>query len=214
MALVEIKDLKRTYHVSKYVEVEALRGISMNIGQGELLGITGTSGSGKSTMLHILGGIDINYSGEYLLEGQEVRELSKGKLAQFRNRKVGIVLQNFGLLPELSVYENIALPLYLGKGHMKKDALKTKIWSLLEQVQLEEKLNVKAKMLSGGQKQRVAIARALMNEPQMILADEPTGALDKKTSSEIMGLFEKLNEAGHTVVIVTHDPDIAKRFAV
>lgn len=211
MSMVEINNLTRSYYTSRVVFVKALQGISLSIEQGELVAITGTSGSGKSTLLHILGGIDTNYEGEYRLDGQDIRQFSRRKLAQFRNQRVGIVLQNFGLIPEMSVYDNIALPLYLGDQHMKKKELYVRIQSLLQQVQLEEKLYTKAKLLSGGQKQRIAIARALMNDPQLILADEPTGALDQKTSSEIMNVFEGLHEAGHTVVIITHDLQIAMR---
>ena len=209
MSLVEIRDLKRIYHINKMVEVEALKGIDLCIEEGDFVAITGTSGSGKSTLLHILGGIDKNYEGTYLFEGGEVRSLTKRRQAQFRNKKIGIVLQNFGLLPELSVYDNIALPVYLGKKRMKKEKLHETVWNLLQQVSLENKMQVKAKMLSGGQKQRVAIARALINEPKLILADEPTGALDKGTTQEIMSVFQTLHEQGHTIVIVTHDPEIA-----
>ena len=209
--VIETRKLSKTYKSDKRVLVEALKDVDISIHEKELVAVIGTSGSGKSTFLHILGGIDADYEGEYILDGEDISKLNHQQMAKIRNEKIGIVLQHFGLISEMSVYDNIALQYYLGKKKIAKDVLYEKVETLLKEVGLTEKMNTRVSLLSGGQKQRVAIARALIESPSVILADEPTGALDQKTSSEIMQVFEHLNEQGHTIIIVTHDMNIAKR---
>lgn len=211
MALIEIEDLYKTYNKGSEAATAALKGISFSAEAGDFIAVVGTSGSGKSTLLHILGGIDRDFDGAYRFDGTDMKSLSESKRAVFRNRKVGIVLQSFGLLPDLTVFENIAVPTYIGKGRVPGKQLKRKVGELLASLGMEEKIHAKASRLSGGQKQRVAIARALINDPAMILADEPTGALDGTTTGEIMEIFSALNRSGRTVILVTHDQDVAAR---
>lgn len=203
-----LKDIKRTFNPGKDSEVRALRGVDLEISDGEMLAIMGASGSGKSTLLHILGCLDRDFEGEYILNGRNVRELSQKELSDIRNRELGIVLQNFGLIDNMSVRDNIAVPCYIGKGNGSD--LGKKIEALAEKLGISDKLRTDVSELSGGQKQRVAIARALIRSPKIILADEPTGALDKENSRQITEILSALNAEGYTVIIVTHDPEVAQ----
>ncbi len=204
------KNIHKTYNAGKGSEVRALNGINLEIRDGEMLAIMGKSGSGKSTLLKILGCIDTDFEGEYLLSGVDVSTLSPNQLAKIRNKEIGIVLQNFGLIPNMSVYDNVRVPICLG-GKYDKKATDERIAGILKSLQIEDKRDTDISELSGGQQQRTAIARALVNQPKIILADEPTGALDKTTAQDIMEIFAKLNAAGITIIIATHDPDVAYR---
>jgi ABC-type lipoprotein export system ATPase subunit len=187
--------------------VHALRGIDMAVGRGEFVALVGPSGSGKSTLMAILGCLDSPSDGRYLLDGEPVQGLSGPALARIRNEKVGFVFQNYNLLPKANVLRNVELPLlYAGLPRRER---KARALEMLEKVGIPEKANVLPAKLSGGQRQRVAIARALANRPALLLADEPTGALDSKTGGEVLELFSELNRQGNTVVLVTHDPKIA-----
>ena len=205
--MITIKDLVKIYNCGKPNEFEALHGISLQIDDGELAAITGRSGAGKSTLLHILACIDDYQSGEYRLDGTLVKNLSDRQYAKIRNKKIGMVMQDFALVEDMTALENVMIPLDFAK--VKATAKKEKAFGALRAVGIEELAKKPCNKLSGGQKQRVAIARAIVNEPAMILADEPTGALDSKTSAEIMELFKALNEQGRTVIIVTHDACVA-----
>ena len=202
---IRIHEVTKTYRMGN-IEVHALRGVSLDIRDGELMAIMGPSGSGKSTLMNILGCLDVPTSGSYLLDDEEVARLKDDQLAAVRSRKIGFVFQQFNLLPRTPALEQVELPMvYAGIGDRRKRAL-----SALEAVGLSDRVNHKPTEMSGGQQQRVAIARALVNEPSIILADEPTGALDTHTSAEIMAIFQRLNrERGLTVVFVTHEADIA-----
>lgn len=208
--IIEISGLKKDYHVGE-VTVHALRGIDMSIEQGEFVAVMGVSGSGKSTMLNILGCLDIPTKGDYFLDGVDIKTLSKDELARLRNLKLGFVFQSYNLLPRTTALENVELPLYYDP-RMKSKERKERAIKALEAVGLYDRMHHMPNQLSGGQQQRVAIARSLVNDPVMILADEPTGNLDTRTSFEIMELFQELNERGRTIIYVTHEPDIA-RFA-
>jgi len=186
-----------------------LHGVSCEISDGEMVAIIGKSGAGKSTLLHILACIDSYQSGEYTIDGTLVKNLSEGQYAQIRNEKIGIVMQDFALVEDFSALENVLIPLDFAKKKIKNK--KEKALEALKAVGMGDLSKKPCNKLSGGQKQRVAIARAIVNEPAMILADEPTGALDTKTSAEIMELFKRLNKEGKTVVIVTHDPKVAEQ---
>jgi len=205
--LIEIRDLKKIYSAGEE-PVAALDGVSLTIDNGEFVAIMGASGSGKSTMLNILGCLDVPTSGSYLLDGIEVARRSRRELAVIRNRKLGFVFQNFNLLPRTSAIENVELPdVYLGRlSHAQR---RKRAKDLLERVGLGGRGTHTPAELSGGQQQRVAIARALMNEPPVLFADEPTGNLDTKSSVEIMNLFTELSNEGITIVMVTHEDDIA-----
>ena len=205
--MITIKDLTKIYNKGKPNEFEALHGISLEIKDGELAAIMGRSGAGKSTLLHILACIDDYQSGEYRLDGTLVKNLSDKQYAKIRNEKIGMVMQDFALAEDMTALENVMIPLDFAK--VKATAKKEKAFGALRAVGIEELAGKPCSKLSGGQKQRVAIARAIVNDPAMILADEPTGALDSKTSAEIMELFRKLNAQGRTVVIVTHDKEAA-----
>ena len=212
MALIHLESLTKTYAPNTQAQVEALRGICLDISEGEFCAIVGTSGSGKSTLLHILGCLDVPTSGRYYLDSQEVSTLNERKRARIRNQYIGIVLQEFGLLPQRTVIENVALPLYFDQSaHLSYSQRKQRVQEVLTQVGLESKLNTLVSQLSGGQKQRVAIARAIINHPKLLLADEPTGALDQKTAGEIMELFSALSHTGVTILLVTHDKNIAQQ---
>jgi putative ABC transport system ATP-binding protein len=205
--LIRIRDLRKVYKMGD-IEVEALRGINLTIQRGEFIAVTGSSGSGKSTFMNILGCLDRPTSGEYFLEGQDVSVLSSDEWAHIRNRKIGFVFQGFNLLHRTSAVENVELPM-MYNGFQAKERHQRAL-EVLKLVGLAERSHHLPNQLSGGQQQRVAVARALVNRPALILADEPTGNLDTKTSIEIMELFQNLNrKEGITVVLVTHEPDIA-----
>lgn len=205
--LLEIKDLHRHYQMGE-TEVRALNGVSLQIKYGEFVAIMGASGSGKSTLLNIIGCLDVPSSGDYRLDGLSVAGMNRKELAHIRNRKIGFIFQNFNLLARTSARENVELPM-LYKGRMNHRLRHERAEHLLEQVGLAGRTHHTPAQLSGGQQQRVAIARALMNEPPLLLADEPTGNLDSKSSVEIMQFFKRLNDAGQTIIMVTHDETIA-----
>ncbi len=207
--IIEVTNLKKDFHVGD-VTVRALKGINIQITKGEFVAIMGTSGSGKSTMLNILGCLEKPTSGEYKLDGVSISELDKNALANLRNAKLGFVFQSYNLLPRTSALENVELPLFYN-SKVKSKERKERALAALEAVGLVDRMHHMPNQLSGGQQQRVAIARSLVNDPVVILADEATGNLDTRTSYEIMELFQRLNaDQGKTIVFVTHEPDIAK----
>ena len=208
--MIELKNITKKFYKGTPAEITALDSVSLTVRDGEMLAIVGTSGSGKTTLLNILGCLDVPDSGEYLLDGESVIGLKQNRLAEIRSEKIGFILQEFGLMLDRSIFHNLTYPLIFNSKVSTKD-YKDRIGKALEAVGLSSRVNSKCSQLSGGQKQRVAIARAIVNEPSMILADEPTGALDTKTSAEIMELFKTLNEAGRTVIIVTHDMNVAEQ---
>ena len=208
--MIEIKNLVKIYNKGKTNEFCALKGIDLSIEEGEMVAIIGKSGAGKSTLLHILAAIDSYDKGSYLVDGVSVGDLKEKQRARFRNQKIGIVMQDYALIDEYTIEENVQIPLIFGKVK-GNDVRREKIMTALKNVGLAELAKKPVRQLSGGQKQRVAIARALVNNPAFLLADEPTGALDSKTSGEIMDVFEKLNQGGKTVIIVTHDMEVAAR---
>ena len=207
--MITLTNIKKIYNPKKVNEFEALHGVSCEIKDGELVAIIGKSGAGKSTLLHILACIDSYQDGEYKIDDTLVKGLSERRYARIRNEKIGMVMQDFALVEDFTALENVMIPLNFSKKKIK--GKKEKALAALRSVGIEDLAKKPCNKLSGGQKQRVAIARAIVNEPSMILADEPTGALDTKTSSEIMELFKSLNEHGRTVVIVTHDPKVAEQ---
>jgi putative ABC transport system ATP-binding protein len=208
MEMIRIDNLKKEYTVGD-IKVRALRGVSFSVERGDFIAVMGPSGSGKSTLMNIIGCLDNPSDGRYLLDGVDVSGMNTNELAEIRNRKIGFVFQSFNLLPKTSALENVELPLlYNRSGHI--DDLRGAASKAIERVSLSDRLDHHPSQLSGGQKQRVAIARALVNEPSIILADEPTGNLDSTTSVDIITLFRKLNDQGITVVLVTHEPDIAR----
>ncbi len=208
MEIIKTDNLIKTYNMGK-VQVNALQGVEINIKQGEFVAIIGPSGSGKSTLMHILGCLDSPTKGSYMLDGINVEKLSKGKLAKIRNTKIGFVFQTFNLLPHINIQKNVELPLLYG-GMMGKQRKKRAI-EVLTSVGLGDRLKHKPSELSGGQRQRVAIARAIVNNPSIILADEPTGNLDSTSGSDIMTIFSDLHKKGNTVIVVTHDKSIAEK---
>lgn len=206
--LIKTDALRKTYQVGQQ-QVHALRDVSIAIEQGEYLALVGPSGSGKSTLMNILGALDSPSEGEYLLNGKDVSGLNDNELAEIRNKNIGFVFQTFNLIPRMSALENVALPLvYAGINKVDR---KERAAEKLREVGLADRMDHKPNELSGGQRQRVAVARALVNNPSLILADEPTGNLDSRTTEEIMDLLENLHNKGNTIIVVTHEPDIAER---
>jgi putative ABC transport system ATP-binding protein len=204
--LIEMEDVKKTYQLGE-TEVHALRGVDININKGEFVSIIGPSGSGKSTLMHIIGCLDIPTSGSYFLQNKDVKELDDNKLADIRKELIGFVFQDFYLMPDVSAWYNVSLPMIYNRVPPKKR--KENAIKLLDSVGLSKRTNHLPNQLSGGERQRVTIARALANNPDIILADEPTGNLDSKTGEDIMKIFYKLHEEGRTVIIVTHERYIA-----
>src|SRR5437867_13285619 len=208
--MMAVKGLVKTYVVGE-VEVKALRGVNLEVQRGEFLAVTGPSGSGKSTFMHIAGCLDRPTSGQYFLDGQDVSRMSKDQLAAVRNKKIGFVFQGFNLLSRTSALDNVELPLLYGGGGMKGSTRHKRAMEVLKAVGLEDRADHHPNQLSGGQQQRVAIARSLINNPSILLADEPTGNLDSRTSIEVMDIFQRLNtERGITVLLITHEHDIAE----
>ena len=206
MPLIETRDLWKTYVMGEE-EIHALRGVSIEIERGEYVAIMGPSGSGKSTLMNLIGCLDTPSKGSYLLNGKEVAAMNDDELARIRNEEIGFVFQTFNLLPRATALHNVELPLVYagiaGKARIEKAK------AALEKVELMSRASHRPNELSGGQRQRVAIARALVNDPSILLADEPTGNLDSKTGNEIMGVFDRLHQTGNTIILVTHEPDIA-----
>jgi putative ABC transport system ATP-binding protein len=205
--VISLRQIGKVYRMGE-VEIPALRSVSLDIESGDFVAIMGASGSGKSTLLNILGCLDRPTAGDYLFEGREISRLGAGDLAQIRNRKIGFVFQNFNLLPRTTALENVELPMYYGPA-AGAAARRQRAQALLGRLGLADRVHHHPSQLSGGQQQRVAIARALVNEPRLILADEPTGNLDSRAGREIMGLFAELNAEGITLAMVTHEQDIA-----
>lgn len=207
--LIQLKNVRKVYNEYKPNEVRALKGIDLEIRKGEMCAIEGPSGSGKSTLLNIIGCIDKLSSGEYYLDSTNIQLLSDRELARVRNRQIGFVLQDFGLIGDRSVIENISVPLYFSKYAYRE--ISFLVSQTLKRLNIDDLARKKVNQLSGGQKQRVAIARAIITNPDIILADEPTGALDTNTANEMMDIFAELNQNGSTIIIVTHNPEIANR---
>ena len=205
--MIKLENIYKTYNLGKSNAFTALKGVNLAIGEGEMVAIIGKSGAGKSTLMHIIGCIDDFEKGTYKLADRDVSKISENKRANIRNSEIGIVLQDFALIEEYSAIENVMIPLYFSKNKAKK---KERAKEALRKMGIEELADKRVNKLSGGQKQRVAIARAIVNNPKLLLADEPTGALDVNTSAEIMKEFIRLNEEGMTIVIITHDMDVAK----
>lgn len=206
--MIKISNINKFYNLGEE-KFHALKNINLEIKKGEFLAIMGPSGSGKSTMIKILGLLDREYEGEFLLNDQNVKELDDNTLSRLRNERLGYVFQDFNLIQRLTIRENIELPmLYSGKA--QKECLH-KVKELLDEINLSDKMNKYPSQLSGGQQQRISIIRALVNNPDIIIADEPTGALDSKTSEQIMDIFKKLNEEGITIILITHDVNVAKK---
>lgn len=206
MSLIEIKNLKKHYDVGE-MKLEILKGLTLNIGTGEFVAIMGPSGSGKSTLMNILGCLDKPSSGKYFLDGVDISKLNSDGLADIRNRKIGFVFQGFNLLSRTSAVENVELPMVY--ANVPEEIRRRKAEKALEEVGLKSRMNHQPNQLSGGQQQRVAIARAMCNNPAILLADEPTGALDQKTGRQVMELFHKINDEGKTIIMITHDANIA-----
>jgi len=208
--VIRMDGIRKVYDTGK-IKVEALSGIDLTVAQGELVALVGPSGSGKSTLMNLIGCLDTPTTGTYELQGERVAGLSREQLAGIRNRRVGFVFQNFNLLPQISAFENVEMPLLF--GGVRKAERKRRVEELLSRVGLAERMEHRPTELSGGQMQRVAIARALAMEPDLLLADEPTGNLDSSSGTDIMSLFEDLWRQGRTIVVITHDPALARRAA-
>lgn len=206
--VIAIRDITKVYGEGD-TEVRALRGVSLDITQGEYVAIMGASGSGKSTLMHIIGCLDVPTSGRYLLDGLDVSKLDDFALSVVRNRKIGFVFQSFNLIPRTSAFANVELPMVY--ANVAKDERRERALAALDKVGLADRGDAFPNQLSGGQQQRVAIARAIATNPTMILADEPTGALDSASTGEVLGMFEGLNAEGRTVIVITHEPDVAER---
>lgn len=207
--MIEIDNIYKIYNKGKVNEFTALKGVSLRISEGEMVAVIGKSGAGKSTLMHIIGCIDDFEQGKYYFNGQDVSKLNEKKRAIIRNRDIGIVLQDFALMENYTVIENVLMPLFFSKDAGNRRVREEKAKDILSQLEMDEIMDKKVNKLSGGQKQRVAIARAMINNPKVLLADEPTGALDVKTSLEIMNVFKQLNARGTTVIIITHDMEVA-----
>jgi len=209
MELIKLEDIRKTYHLGE-VDVPVLKGVSLTIERGELVALMGVSGSGKTTLMNILGCLDRPSSGRFWLDGERIDQMSADQRAIVRNRKIGFVFQTFNLLARTSALENVMMPLSYTADELSEKEWNRRAKALLDRVGLDERMDHEPSQLSGGQQQRVAIARALVNNPPLVLADEPTGALDSKTSEEILRLFQQLNaEEGITIIIVTHDANVA-----
>ena len=209
MELITLKDIHKTYYLGE-VDVPVLKGVTLEIGKGEMVALMGASGSGKTTLMNLLGCLDRPTSGRYWLDGEEISELTPEQRADVRNRKIGFVFQSFNLLPRTSALENVTMPLDYTRHHVNEKEANDRGVHLLELVGVGHRMHHHPSQLSGGQQQRVAIARALVNQPALLLADEPTGNLDSTTTEEILQTFQKLNdEQGITIVLVTHEPDVA-----
>jgi len=205
--VLEIRDVRKTYRTGEIV-FEALKGVSLKVKDGEFTSVMGPSGSGKSTLMNIMGCLDRMDGGVYLLDGEDVSNLTDNELALIRNKKIGFVFQNFNLLPRMNILQNVELPMMYGEVNAKER--RERALKALERVGLTSWIKHKPNEISGGQKQRVAIARAIVNNPAVIMADEPTGNLDSKVSEEVMKTFQQLNDEGTTIIMVTHEPDIAR----
>ena len=207
--VIQLQDIHKTYHTGE-VDVQAVRGVSVEVSKGEFVALMGASGSGKSTMMNIIGCLDRPTKGKYLLDGIDVSQLSRDELADIRNQKLGFVFQGFNLLSRTSALENVELPMLYARQRLAGASQRERALKALDAVGLADRADHKPNQLSGGQQQRVAIALALSNDPSLLLADEPTGNLDTRTSVDIMGVFQKLNDQGMTIVMVTHELDIAQ----
>jgi ABC-type lipoprotein export system ATPase subunit len=208
--LIELRDIHKTYHLGE-VDLPVLRGVSLGVARGELLTLMGASGSGKSTLMHIVGCLDHPTSGEYWLEDRDISHLNAKERARLRNRIIGFVFQSFNLLPRTTALENVLMPLSYSREGLTEHQRRQRAMEMLEKVGLADRVHHQSSQLSGGEQQRVAIARSLINRPQVLLADEPTGNLDSRTSEEILEMFEKLNTVeGITIILVTHDPNVAR----
>ncbi len=204
--MIDLKDITKTYDMGS-VQVQVLRGITMHVNEGEFLAIIGPSGSGKSTLMNMIGCLDTPTTGEYYLDGKEISTYNEKQLSKIRNQKIGFIFQKFNLLPKLTALENVELPLiYRGMNHKER---RQRSIDALEKVGLSDRMNHKPTELSGGQQQRVAIARALAGDPPVLLADEPTGNLDSKSGSDVMNLIKQLSKEGKTIVLITHDNEVA-----
>lgn len=208
--MIHIKNLNKSYYIDKEQSFEVLKGINLDITAGEMVAIMGESGAGKSTLMHVIACIDKYDNGEFILDGKSIERISDREMAAIRGEKIGIVMQDFALIEDFTAFQNIAIPMDFSKKKYNKAEKKDIIHKLLEDVSMGDYVYKKVSKMSGGQRQRVAIARALANEPKIILADEPTGALDSRTSKEIMTLLKEINKKGTTMIIITHDINVAK----